>query len=78
MHKLFVKPPQEVDEYDTFYKGNLERCGYSSLYIQRSGQKRDGCGIFFKHEKYAVFFFLALSERKIASQRRQCHSYPYL
>ncbi|XP_038899225.1 carbon catabolite repressor protein 4 homolog 4 isoform X1 [Benincasa hispida] len=42
---------QEVDEYDSFYKGNLERCGYSSLYIQRSGQKRDGCGIFFKHEK---------------------------
>ncbi|KAG7024715.1 Carbon catabolite repressor protein 4-like 4 [Cucurbita argyrosperma subsp. argyrosperma] len=41
---------QEVDEYDSFYKGNLERCGYSSLYIQRSGQKRDGCGIFFKHE----------------------------
>lgn len=48
---MFVKPAQEVDEYDSFYKGNLERCGYSSLYIQRSGQKRDGCGIFFKHEK---------------------------
>ncbi|XP_022976793.1 carbon catabolite repressor protein 4 homolog 4 isoform X1 [Cucurbita maxima] len=41
---------QEVDEYDSFYNGNLERCGYSSLYIQRSGQKRDGCGIFFKRE----------------------------
>ncbi|XP_021903085.1 carbon catabolite repressor protein 4 homolog 4 isoform X1 [Carica papaya] len=39
---------QEVDEYDTFYKVNMESLGYSSIYIQRSGQKRDGCGIFFK------------------------------
>ncbi|KAM2216363.1 hypothetical protein TB1_022423 [Malus domestica] len=41
---------QEVDEYDSFYKGNMESNGYSSTYIQRSGQKRDGCGIFYKHE----------------------------
>nr|XP_004300396.2 PREDICTED: carbon catabolite repressor protein 4 homolog 4 isoform X1 [Fragaria vesca subsp. vesca] len=40
---------QEVDEYNSFYKGNMERNGYSSTYIQRSGQKRDGCGIFYKH-----------------------------
>ncbi|OVA18386.1 Endonuclease/exonuclease/phosphatase [Macleaya cordata] len=39
---------QELDEYDSFYKGNIERLGYSSIYIQRSGQKRDGCGIFYK------------------------------
>lgn len=39
---------QELDEYDGFYKGNLESIGYSSIYIQRSGQKRDGCGIFYK------------------------------
>ncbi|KAH7515075.1 hypothetical protein FEM48_Zijuj11G0157500 [Ziziphus jujuba var. spinosa] len=40
----------EVDEYDSFYKGNMMSNGYSSIYIQRSGQKRDGCGIFFKHD----------------------------
>ncbi|XXG43967.1 hypothetical protein AAC387_Pa01g3880 [Persea americana] len=39
---------QELDEYDSFYKGNMDSYGYSSLYIQRSGQKRDGCGIFYK------------------------------
>lgn len=39
---------QELDEYDTFYKENIENNGYSSIYIQRSGQKRDGCGIFYK------------------------------
>ncbi|KAA8527989.1 hypothetical protein F0562_035142 [Nyssa sinensis] len=41
---------QELDEYDSFYKGNMENHGYSSIYIQRSGQKRDGCGIFYKHK----------------------------
>ncbi|XP_002519903.3 carbon catabolite repressor protein 4 homolog 4 [Ricinus communis] len=41
---------QEVDEYDSFYKQNMEIHGYSSIYIQRSGQKRDGCGIFYKHD----------------------------
>lgn len=41
---------QEVDEYDSFYKGNMESNGYYSSYIQRSGQKRDGCGIFYKHD----------------------------
>lgn len=39
---------QEVDEYEEFYKGHMERDGYSSVYFQRSGQKRDGCGIFYK------------------------------
>ncbi|XP_028111233.1 carbon catabolite repressor protein 4 homolog 4 isoform X2 [Camellia sinensis] len=40
---------QEVDEYDSFYKGNMESHGYASIYIQRSGKKPDGCGIFYKH-----------------------------
>lgn len=39
---------QELDEYDSFYRGNMEKHGYSSIYIQRSGQKRDGCGVFYK------------------------------
>ncbi|XP_030478968.2 carbon catabolite repressor protein 4 homolog 4 [Cannabis sativa] len=42
---------QEVDEYESFYKANMEKNGYSSIYIQRSGQKRDGCGIFFKNDR---------------------------
>jgi len=37
-----------LDEYDTFYKKNMESSGYSSIYIQRSGDKRDRCGIFYK------------------------------
>ncbi|GFP81561.1 carbon catabolite repressor protein 4 homolog 4 [Phtheirospermum japonicum] len=44
---------QEVDEYDSFYKKNMESLGYASIYIQRSGKKRDGCGIFYKQNKYA-------------------------
>ncbi|KAF8402344.1 hypothetical protein HHK36_013298 [Tetracentron sinense] len=27
----------------------MESYGYSNIYIRRSGQKRDGCGIFYKH-----------------------------
>ncbi|PON45945.1 Endonuclease/exonuclease/phosphatase [Trema orientale] len=39
---------QEVDEYESFYKPNMDTNGYSSIYLQRSGNKRDGCAIFFK------------------------------
>ncbi|KAK7309468.1 hypothetical protein RJT34_06221 [Clitoria ternatea] len=42
---------QEVDEYDSFYKGNMQDLGYSSVYMKRSGQKRDGCGLFYKHDR---------------------------
>lgn len=42
---------QELDEFETFYKGNMDKQGYSSVYIQRSGRKRDGCGIFYKRER---------------------------
>ncbi|XP_057479043.1 carbon catabolite repressor protein 4 homolog 4 isoform X1 [Actinidia eriantha] len=41
---------QEVDEYDSFYEGNMESHGYASIYIQRSGKKPDGCGIFYKRD----------------------------
>ncbi|KAK9120346.1 hypothetical protein Syun_017963 [Stephania yunnanensis] len=50
---------QEVDEYDTFYKRNMEENGYSSTYIKRNGQKQDGCGIFYKHN----FAELVLEEK---------------
>ncbi|CAH8331323.1 unnamed protein product [Eruca vesicaria subsp. sativa] len=40
---------QEVDEYDSFYRKNMDTLGYSGIYIQRTGQrKRDGCAIFYK------------------------------
>ncbi|CAJ1930868.1 unnamed protein product [Sphenostylis stenocarpa] len=39
---------QEVDEFESFYKGNMQDLGYSSIYMKRSGQKRDGCGLFYK------------------------------
>ncbi|CAN6487091.1 unnamed protein product [Victoria cruziana] len=29
----------------------MENLGYSSIYIQRSGKKRDGCGIFYKSSR---------------------------
>lgn len=53
---------QELDEYDSFYKKNIESVGYSSIYIQRSGQKRDGCGIFYKQDRWPsiLSFFLDL------------------
>ncbi|QCD90937.1 CCR4-NOT transcription complex subunit 6 [Vigna unguiculata] len=41
---------QEVDEFESFYKGNMQNLGYSSIYMKRSGQKRDGCGLFYKHD----------------------------
>ncbi|KAK7367114.1 hypothetical protein VNO80_09123 [Phaseolus coccineus] len=41
---------QEVDEFESFYKGNMQDLGYSSIYMKRSGQKRDGCGLFYKHD----------------------------
>jgi CCR4-NOT transcription complex subunit 6 len=47
--------PQEVDQFNTFYKDALLREGYNSVYIQRGNQKRDGCGIFFRHSKYNEF-----------------------
>ncbi|XP_054808285.1 carbon catabolite repressor protein 4 homolog 4 isoform X2 [Prosopis cineraria] len=42
---------QEVDEYDSFYKGSMLNIGYSSVYMKRSGQKRDGCGLFYKQDR---------------------------
>ena len=46
---------QEVDEYDSFYRKNMESLGYSGIYIQRTGQrKRDGCAIFFKPSWYMI------------------------
>ncbi|KAH8966345.1 hypothetical protein BDL97_03G020800 [Sphagnum fallax] len=42
---------QELDEFESFYKCKLDKHGYSSVYVQRSGRKRDGCGIFFRRAR---------------------------
>ncbi|KAI4327922.1 hypothetical protein L6164_020331 [Bauhinia variegata] len=42
---------QEVDEFDSFYKRSMQELGYSSIYMKRSGQKRDGCGLFYKPDR---------------------------
>ncbi|MED6207198.1 hypothetical protein PIB30_033591 [Stylosanthes scabra] len=42
---------QEVDEFDSFYNASMRNLGYSSIYMKRSGQKRDGCGLFYKHDR---------------------------
>ncbi|KAI4372173.1 hypothetical protein MLD38_010442 [Melastoma candidum] len=42
---------QELDEYEEFYRSNMALNGYSSIYVKRSGQKRDGCGIFYKQDR---------------------------
>ncbi|CAK9854912.1 unnamed protein product [Sphagnum jensenii] len=42
---------QELDEFESFYKWKLDEHGYSSVYVQRSGRKRDGCGIFFRRAR---------------------------
>ena len=52
MFEDFLWLHQEVDEYDSFYKDIMEKHGYSSIYIQRSGQKRDGCGVFYKQGRW--------------------------
>ncbi|KAL9263585.1 Carbon catabolite repressor protein 4 homolog 4-like protein [Drosera capensis] len=41
---------QEVDEYYEFYKAKMEQTGYTGIYVQRNGQKRDGCGVFYKND----------------------------
>ena len=44
---------QEVqcDHFDTHFKPNLGNLGYDGVYKKRTGDKRDGCAIFFKTAK---------------------------
>ncbi|PWA26319.1 DNAse I-like superfamily protein [Artemisia annua] len=41
----------ELDNYDNFYKEKVGHYDYSSIYVKRGGTKKDGCGIFYKHNK---------------------------
>lgn len=45
---------QELDEFESFYKGQLDRQGYSSIYVQRPGKKKDGCGIFYRRGRVSL------------------------
>lgn len=38
----------QQDHYELDFKPELEKMGYGCLYKQRTGDKRDGCGIFFR------------------------------
>lgn len=51
---------QEVDEFQNFYKPNLDALGYSALYVQRNGKKRDGCALFYAPET-SVRIYIYLS-----------------
>lgn len=60
---MFIYLFQELDEFDSFYKGKMQELGYSSIYMKRSGEKkRDGCGIFYKDELCVQLFFAILDE----------------
>ncbi|XP_057372122.1 protein angel homolog 2-like isoform X2 [Daphnia carinata] len=47
---------QEVqsDHYDTFYVPRLTAMGFKGVYKKRTGNKRDGCAIFFRHSKFEL------------------------
>eukprot|EP00249_Psilotum_nudum_P005767 c19190_g1_i1 orf=281-1489(-) len=47
---------QELDEFESFFKRQLDNQGYGSLYAKRPGKKYDGCGIFFRHERFELLW----------------------
>ncbi|KMZ57508.1 Glucose-repressible alcohol dehydrogenase transcriptional effector [Zostera marina] len=42
---------QELDKFDEFYKDKIMNYGYSCIYVKRSRQKLDGCGIFYNQRR---------------------------
>ncbi|PWA52787.1 DNAse I-like superfamily protein [Artemisia annua] len=55
---------QELDNYDNFYKEKVGQYDYSSIYVKRGGTKKDGCGIFYKHNnihincKFVIMYYV--------------------
>uniref|UniRef100_A0A224ZAC8 Transcriptional effector ccr4 related protein n=1 Tax=Rhipicephalus zambeziensis TaxID=60191 RepID=A0A224ZAC8_9ACAR len=47
----------QQDHYETDFKPELEKMGYGCLYKQRTGDKRDGCGIFFRKSVFELDCF---------------------
>lgn len=46
---------QELDMFDDFFKPLMEKRGYSCLYKQRPNRKNDGCGIFYRPDRWESF-----------------------
>lgn len=44
----------QQDHYELDFKPELEKMGYGCLYKQRTGDKRDGCGIFFRKSVFEL------------------------
>ena len=47
---------QEVqsDHFLHFFEGKLRSLGYDGIYKKRTGDKQDGCAIFYKHDKFVL------------------------
>ena len=48
---------QEMDQFEEFWAPWLERAGYGGVYKRRTqatAAKKDGCGLFFKHNKFEL------------------------
>jgi uncharacterized protein with PIN domain/exonuclease III len=45
---------QEVDHYEDFYHSLFERLGFTSIYLQRPGGKKDGCLIAFRKDRFSL------------------------
>ena len=56
---------QEVqnDHFDTHFKCSLEMLGYDGIYKKRTGDKQDGCAIFFKVCGSAICVEIKLTHR---------------
>lgn len=44
----------QEDHYEQVFKPELERLGYGTLYKRRTGDKHDGCGIFFRRSLFEL------------------------
>ena len=45
---LFSKLQVQCDHYETHFKPSLSSLGYNGVFKKRTGDKQDGCAIFFK------------------------------
>ena len=44
----------QADHYDSFYLPRLERLGFRGIYKKRTGDKSDGCAIFYRNSKFLL------------------------
>ena len=48
---MLFKLQVQCDHYETHFKPSLSSLGYNGVFKKRTGDKRDGCAIFFKSRK---------------------------